>query len=649
MPVRVADRPVGPLIEAVRTRPWDEAAIEALANWYADVDPPRSELVRLQAQLSRVAWDNPERARFQTPVSQLLRQHRERWVQPVANAGVSPNQVTFQCGLIDGLRADGTTDEQMAVIAGVTELRSLYLHSPKVTLKGFEEILRLPHLDSFSVDEMTLTAEHLAILEKLPPWTSLDVPSDVDKQAVAQMNEKRIAQFDRLSNEQRDSAGVRFLLNFAGGTQFGRRPTKANLSQSSITDTQMRFLSPLTDLEEIDISESPVTEKGIAHLAGMKELRRLALYDTMVATIEPLAGLTSLESLELYPDFDVKMGDAGVAALENFSELNHLFLRGEGFADGTVRRLSSLKKLRSLDLSLERLDDPSSLSALAGLSALRELTLEAPKIPEAALQHLAGLSHLERISMRVTKGKGDGLRHLAGLGNLRFLFLSGTGVTDSGILKLSKAKQLEVFMAQGSAVTPQGAKKLADSLPKVTIILGDTVIKSPRKSYTLRRQHLGMDASLLLPDDWFEKQVGENVGLYAREDGWKHIPSWGGEGVGPAEIRLHIDRVSKSSEDAMMASVNNNSHLKPKILERDVVKIPALKDFVSCIYRNNFEKYLLLAARCPDGFAVVSCGTKPARFDEFVPLFNAVARSVRVGPDPEVAKEESVELPKTTK
>jgi hypothetical protein len=235
------------------------------------------------------------------------------------------------------------------------------------------------------------------------------------------------------------------------------------------------------------------------------------------------------------------------------------------------------------------------------------------------------------------------------LPQLKSLYLSGNAVTDAGIAHLGNLTGLRTLMAQGSAVTESGAEKLAAKLPHVTIILDEHVVKSPRTSYTLRRRAVKSVASALLPADWQDDSrfthADSSIGVI--EDGWERVGGWSGSHVAPAIIRFYLlpGENYRSADDAMMKSVNNNSHLNPRILRRDVQAIADAQQSASCIYKNDHAQYLVCTARIGEWMLLFDCETAVPRFAAFEPLFLSVARSIRLGGEPSRHAAETVTVP----
>jgi uncharacterized protein (TIGR02996 family) len=630
----------------IRQRPWDELSILAFAAWLDSHDKPRARLVRVQLELSQLAYDHPRRKALQDESRDLIRENKDRWTKSLGGL-IDREHVGFDIGLVDAIALTAAKDEHIAALEAVTELRVLSLSSPQLTANGFERIVRLPNLDGLMIEgESALPKESWAQLEKLPPWTVVHVyTTDEDRKTARAMNQRRVAKLKGLTPDEKHSAAVRFLGAMGDNRpMYGKPFTGANLGQSGIEDVQMEFLAYVPELEGVYISESDVTTKGIAHLAGLKELKSLNLFQTKVDSIAALAGLTKLETLGIFPEFDVKMGDAGLEGLQKFTNLKSLYLNDEAISDATVKRLAPLTKLKSLELSHAKLKSEDSLAALSGMADLRTLDLHGGDISNNALQHIAGLRKLESLNLSVSKGTGAGFKHLSGLDSLKYLFLSGDGVTDVAMEQLGSLKQLETIMAQGSAVSDNGAKKLAARLPRVTIILDKSVVKSPRETFSFRRTRLDDKVSVLLPANWSADARAETGSITTREDGWQKVGSWGGEVVGPLEIYMYSNDRAKSAKDAMMANVNNNSHLSPVILKNDVQAIEGSKDVASCIYRNDHGQHLVCAAKVNGRFIVLDCVAPVARFEEFSKLFLFVAKSIRISDDAGRHAEELIEV-----
>ena len=142
-------------------------------------------------------------------------------------------------------------------------------------------------------------------------------------------------------------------------------------------------LAPFVKLEDLDLSYSPFDDEGMRYLSGLKELKHLALRDTLVTDegLKHIAGLTKLEVLDLY---GAKLTDAGLKQLSNLTHLQKLNVLGSSITD-------------------------QGLDALAGMSELQELNLYRSQITNAGLAKLQRLKKLTDLDLRYTRATGSGV------------------------------------------------------------------------------------------------------------------------------------------------------------------------------------------------------------------------------------------------
>jgi hypothetical protein len=87
-----------------------------------------------------------------------------------------------------------------------------------------------------------------------------------------------------------------------------------HLTSTKVTDAGLKHLTTLNNLSSLDLSHTQVTDAGLKHLTGLKNLSYLELCFTQVtdAGLKPLAGLKNLSSLHLA---GTKVTDAGLKDL----------------------------------------------------------------------------------------------------------------------------------------------------------------------------------------------------------------------------------------------------------------------------------------------------------------------------------------------
>jgi Leucine-rich repeat (LRR) protein len=274
-------------------------------------------------------------------------------------------------------------------------------------------------------------------------------------------------------------------------------------------------LSKLTQLRELDLSETPLTESGIARLSHLDQLETLSLNgtcanDRLAAVLSRISNLRSLTIGSFWEEGELSdrglgslgrlkrlrhlgivgspggnVTDKGLAWLSKLTDLRELELGGLPITDDGLKRIATLGSLEALDLGitgitsaglanlsplkghLERLilrnteitDD--GLASLSELKELRTLDLYGTQIGDAGLAKLAGLSELRELDLYETNVTDDGLAHLAGLAKLETLDLSGTKVTGTGFAHLSNLGSLRNLVLESSSVTDDGLDAIA--------------------------------------------------------------------------------------------------------------------------------------------------------------------------------------------
>src|SRR5262249_36488193 len=149
-----------------------------------------------------------------------------------------------------------------------------------------------------------------------------------------------------------------------------------------VSDADLEYFTALPEVEEIDLSLTRATGRGLRHLSGLKGLCKLHLVKTDVASLDGLAGLSNLRELLVAPDVgadDPVLAEDGTAALATLTGLEHLELPYADITDRTLHRLTGLTRLRVLNLAFATngISD-AGLAALANLTRLEHLDLSCP-------------------------------------------------------------------------------------------------------------------------------------------------------------------------------------------------------------------------------------------------------------------------------
>src|SRR5665213_216919 len=171
-------------------------------------------------------------------------------------------------------------------------------------------------------------------------------------------------------------------------------------------------LSPFAKLQDLDLSYNAFTDEGMAGIAGLKDLRRLLLRDSLVT-------------------------DEGLKYLKDLSKLEELDLSGARVTDKGVEYLSGLKSMRRLNLQGAQATD-AAMSALAGMTHLEVLNLYRTRVTNSGLAKLQSLHELTDIDLRYSRVTSNGVDALrAALPAIRVRFVA----TSAPPAKVSAAAQ----------------------------------------------------------------------------------------------------------------------------------------------------------------------------------------------------------------
>jgi len=139
-----------------------------------------------------------------------------------------------------------------------------------------------------------------------------------------------------------------------------------------------------------------------------------------------------------YVDSHSTVTDAGLAHLDELTQIKELDLSGTGITDAGLVHLKRMAGLQKLDLSGTGITD-AGLVRLKRMARLQELDLSGTRITHAGLAHLSGLTSLQTLSLRKTEVSEAGVMHLKNLTNLKLLDLSWTKVDDFAAQEFRRA------------------------------------------------------------------------------------------------------------------------------------------------------------------------------------------------------------------
>lgn len=235
---------------------------------------------------------------------------RIHYVDPIMDKGYYTDKGVAELAklqLLEGLNIGsiGITDSGMDHIAKLTNLRDLNLFGcTNVTNKGLTKLTTLKSLQRLYVNDANLTIGGLSYLNKLSNLVTLRLDG------VLQDNSRLdISRLTKLET---------FLF------QLKKRRVGKKTVSDLLNDSDLICLAKLTNLEDLQVSKTGITDDGLKYLAGLTNLTRLGIGGE-------------------------KITDKGLIQLSRMNKLNQLILAGN-FTDEALLNLERLPTLHRLTI-----------------------------------------------------------------------------------------------------------------------------------------------------------------------------------------------------------------------------------------------------------------------------------------------------------
>ncbi|KAK7837252.1 f-box/lrr-repeat protein 14, partial [Quercus suber] len=334
----------------------------------------------------------------------------------------------------------GVKDSWMDFISSQgSSLLSVDISGSEVTDSGLALLKDCPNLQTFAFNYTDQLSEHgLKHISGLLKLKSLNIRcckcvTDLDLKAISGITS--LKELQAFSSNITD-VGVSYLKGL-------HNLTMLNLEGCNITNACLESISALVALAVLNLNRCDLNDDGWEKFSGNKNLKVLSLGFNNItdACLVHLKGLTNLESLNLD---SCGIGDEGLANLTGLTLLKTLELSDTEVASNGLRHLSGLTNLENLNLSFTLVND-NSLKKLSGLTSLKSLNLDARQITDAglaALTSLTGLTHLDLFGARISD---SGTKCLQYFKNLQSLEMCGGGLTDAGVKNIKDLASLTLL------------------------------------------------------------------------------------------------------------------------------------------------------------------------------------------------------------
>lgn len=240
------------------------------------------------------------------------------------------------------------------------------------------------------------------------------------------------------------------------------------------TTCQNDWLIPigkLTGLKSINITnQGKLTDEGLAHLAGLKNLERLGYVGTQMTghAFQNFKDFTKLKSCSFRGS---KIDDEGIKALcDAFPQLESLVLAHCYCTDAGAANLAKLTKLKNFEIG-SRKATPKCLQYIAGLPIEYLQLGDGLDSPEGtAIIH--DIKTLRRLTLTACKTMSDEqLKSVAGMKQLELLELGSLDIPDERVPLLKEFSFLKTLklVRREKPYTPELQAQIVKLLPNVMV------------------------------------------------------------------------------------------------------------------------------------------------------------------------------------
>lgn len=341
-------------------------------------------------------------------------------------------------------------DESIPTIARLKSLESLDISHTKISGRLLKELVEFPRLTSLHITGMKASAAELKEITKIRGLQTLDLsetPADDQflqaiktHQTLSAVSLGGTAVTDcEVAKTVRASKWVSIGLDrttvgretFAA---FGAVNTSGVVSLSvsdcpNVNDESFSGFKALSNLVDLDLSRSKVSDKTIQLLANAGKLQVLGLAGTNITDIGA-AHLGNCKALRILDISETSISTKGIGAFSLCAEIEYLNLSGLTLVSGLANALGTRQKLKGLILLDAKFNSDDLVKILQSCPSIESLSLSKTTITDRVLVACAKLRNLRELDIidcsNVTAlGIGE-LSRCKSLSHLSSLSKSGT-------------------------------------------------------------------------------------------------------------------------------------------------------------------------------------------------------------------------------
>ena len=266
-----------------------------------------------------------------------------------------------------------------------------------------------------------------------------------------------------------------------------------------VTDNDIARLTSLNEgvelVTEINAdSNQKLTNKAFESLEKLTNLRQLRLAGTRISN-DACANIGKVQSLETLALSDTSINDIGVAALTSLVNLKHLELSRCVLTLNGFTSIGMLPSLESLSLSQTNLDN-AGMKEICKCRSIKSLRLDHNPLDDNGLDFLKKLDSLELLEIGNTPIGGRGLNSVSK--KLKSLSVYECPLGDPSVVAINKFKSLEGLNMGGIPIVNDlafskmvsGLKELRYVNLKGSKFFDGTGLKALQSAKNLERLHL---------------------------------------------------------------------------------------------------------------------------------------------------------------
>lgn len=240
-------------------------------------------------------------------------------------------------------------------------------------------------------------------------------------------------------------------------------------------DVLLKALAEMPQLEELQLNESKISNKGLEALARLKNLKKLGLRGTKItdAGIPALAAFEKLEHLEL--GVNLQITDKGAPAIAKLKSLRYLDLHLTRVLDEGMKSIATMDHLRGLYFMNTR-STAKGLKALGALKDLERFQIDGHAVNPDTVAAVVGMKKLKYLNLNIAHSDktsaGDAeFKELGALKDIEELRVLGWQITDASLPVIRGFANLRFIDLTYTKIKRASAEQLQKELPRCRVFL----------------------------------------------------------------------------------------------------------------------------------------------------------------------------------